>query len=96
MEKWSLFISAVSGIITIIGLVSMFVKLGRVIGSFESDSKEMRKDIDTNQRDINALGSKVNQMQIENTRLITTLSSDLGWIKASLIDIKNEVQKGKD
>ena len=53
----------------------------------------MRKDIDKNAVDINNLGSKVSQMQSENTRLITTLSSDLGWIKASLSDIKTKIDK---
>ena len=93
MEKWSFFISIASGIVTLIGLIGMFVKLGTVLGTVDANLKEMRKDVDSNYKDINSLGSKVNQMQIENTRLISTLSSDLGWIKASLADIKSEVQK---
>ncbi|MBR5965371.1 MAG: hypothetical protein IK015_04585 [Treponema sp.] len=96
MERWGFFISIVSGVVTILGLVGIFVKIGSALGSVDAEMKEMRKDIDGNQKDINALGSKVNQMQIENTRLISTLSSDLGWIKASLADIKTEVQKKKE
>lgn len=93
MEKWSFFISIVSGIVTILGLAGILVKLGSVLGTVDADMKELRKDVDSNYKDINSLGTKVNQMQIENTRLISTLSSDLGWIKASLADIKSEVQK---
>ena len=93
MEKWSMAVSIVSGFLTIAGFVGIFIKLGRDKGVAETEQKEMRKDIDKNATDINALGAKVSQMQIENTRLITTLSSDLGWIKASLSDIKNEMQK---
>ena len=93
MEKWSFFISIISGVVTIIGLAGILVKLGSVLGTVDADMKELRKDVDSNYKDINSLGTKVNQMQIENTRLISTLSSDLGWIKASLADIKSEVQK---
>ena len=56
----------------------------------------MRKDIDQNAGDINNLGQKVNSMQIENVKLISTLSSDLGWIKSSLSDIKSEISKKKE
>ena len=93
MEKWSFFISIISGVVTILGLAGILVKLGSVLGTVDADMKELRKDVDSNYKDINSLGTKVNQMQIENTRLISTLSSDLGWIKASLADIKSEVQK---
>jgi len=93
MEKWSLTVSIISGLMTIAGFVGIFIKLGRDKGIAETEQKEMRKDIDKNAVDINNLGSKVSQMQIENTRLITTLSSDLGWIKASLSDIKTKIDK---
>lgn len=93
MEKWSMTVSIVSGFLTIAGFVGIFIKLGHDKGVAESEQKEMRKDIDKNATDINALGAKVSQMQIENTRLITTLSRDLGWIKASLSDIKTEMKK---
>lgn len=95
MERWSLLISVVSGLSACIGFVGIFVKLGREKGESDAIQKEMRKDIDSNAKDINALGSKVNSMQIENTKLITTLSNDLGWIKSSLMDIKNEISKAK-
>ena len=54
---------------------------------------ELRKDVDANAKDINAIGSKVNQIQLENMQVVTALSSDLGWIKSSLTDIKTEMQK---
>jgi hypothetical protein len=95
MERWSLLISVVSGLSACIGFVGIFVKLGREKGESDAIQKEMRKDIDSNAKDINSLGSKVNSMQIENTKLITTLSNDLGWIKSSLMDIKNEISKTK-
>lgn len=96
MEKWGFIVSVASGCVTILGFVGIFVKLGRDRGVAETEQKEMRKDIDKNATDINALGTKVNQMQLENTRLITTLSSDLGWIKASLTDIKQGMQGKKE
>ena len=58
--------------------------------------QELRKDIDRNAKDINALGTKVNQMQLENSKMITALSSDQGWIKSSLMDIKRELSRKKE
>lgn len=93
MNKLSLIVSIVSIVSTLIGLVSILVKLGREKGESDVIQKEIRKDVDQNARDINNLGQKVNQMQIENTKLISTLSSDLGWIKSSLSDIKAEISR---
>lgn len=96
MEKWMSFVSVIASFMTFIGFITIFIKLGRERGEQDANFKEMRKDIDQNAKDINSLGSKVNQMQIENTKLITTLSSDLGWIKSSLCDIKSEISKRGD
>jgi peptidoglycan hydrolase CwlO-like protein len=96
MEKWSLFISIITGISTFISLVAVFVKLGREKGEMDATIKEIRKDVDQNAKEITKLMEKINSMQIENTRLISTLSSDLGWIKSNLADIKNEIAKGKE
>lgn len=96
MEEWLSFVSIIASFMTLIGFIAVFVKFGREKGESFAYQKEMRKDIDQNQKDINALGTKVNQMQIENTKLITTLSSDLGWIKSSLTDIKSEISKRGD
>lgn len=96
MEKWSLFISIIAGMSTFIGFVAVFVKLGREKGELDAVIKEVRKDVDQNAKDISTLAEKVNQMQIENTKLISTLSSDLGWIKSSLADIKNEIAKNRE
>ena len=94
MQVWGTVISVVSGCLTLISLVSIFLKLGRERGVNEAIQREMKKDIDENKKDINDLDHKVNTMQIENAKLISTLSSDLGWIKSSLSDIKNEISKG--
>lgn len=96
MEKWGSVISVVKDVVTIAGFIGIFIKLGYDKGVNEKEQKEMRKDIDKNATDINNLGTKVSQMQIENTRLITTLSSDLGWIKASLADIKNDIKQKRE
>lgn len=96
MQIWGTVISIVSGCLTLIALVTIFIKLGREKGVNETTLKEMRKDIDQNAGDINNLGQKVNSMQIENVKLISTLSSDLGWIKSSLSDIKSEISKKKE
>lgn len=96
MEKWSLFISIITGISTFISLVAVFVKLGREKGEMDATIKEIRKDVDHNEKEINKLMEKISSMQIENTRLISTLSSDLGWIKSNLADIKNEIAKSKE
>lgn len=96
MQLWGTVISIVSGCLTLIALVTIFIKLGREKGVNETTLKEMRKDIDQNAGDINNLGQKVNSMQIENVKLISTLSSDLGWIKSSLSDIKSEISKKKE
>jgi hypothetical protein len=96
MDKWLSFVSVIASFATLLGFVGIFIKLGREKGESDAIIREVRKDVDTNAKDINSLGQKVNQMQIENTRLISTLSSDLGWIKSSLADIKSEISKGKE
>lgn len=96
MDKWLSFVSVIASFSTLLGFVGIFIKLGREKGESDAIIREVRKDVDTNAKDINSLGQKVNQMQIENTRLISTLSSDLGWIKSSLADIKSEISKGKE
>lgn len=96
MKDWLEFVSIIASFSTLLGFVGIFIKLGREKGESDAIIREVRKDVDTNAKDINSLGQKVNQMQIENTRLISTLSSDLGWIKSSLADIKSEISKGKE
>lgn len=96
MDKWLSFVSVIASFSTLLGFVGIFIKLGKEKGESDAVIREVRKDVDTNAKDINSLGQKVNQMQIENTRLISTLNSDLGWIKASLADIKSEISKGKE
>ena len=93
MQTWGAVLSIVSGCLTLISLITIFIKLGKEKGINETIIREMRKDIGENKKDINNLGQKVNSMQIENVKLISTLSSDLGWIKSSLVDIKAEIQK---
>lgn len=96
MQVWGTLISIISGCLTLIALVTIFIKLGREKGANEITLKEMRKDIDDNKTDINRLGSKVVTMELENAKFISTLSSDLGWIKSSLSDIKSEIAKKKE
>ena len=102
-------VSAVSGVVTVLGFVGICVKYGKDKGTLETalDTlvkrsadipdrnvlSELRKDTDTNAKDINALGSKVNQIQLDNMQVITSLSSDLGWIKSSLTDIKQDMKQ---
>ena len=93
MGNFALVVSVASGFVSVAGFIGIFVKLGRERGESDSERKEMRKDIDKNAKDIDALGMKVNQMQLENSKMITALSSDLGWIKASLSDIKQEISR---
>ena len=96
MDKWLSFVSVIASFSTLLGFVGIFIKLGRDKGESDAVIREVRKDVDINAKNIDSLGQKVNQTQIENTRLISTLSSDLGWIKSSLADIKSEISKGKD
>lgn len=112
METFGLIVSVCSGCLTVVGFIGIFVKYGRDKGTTDTTIStlakrigeipdkgsfaEMRKDIDGNAKDINALGSKVNQIQLDNMQVITALSSDLGWIKSSLTDIKQEMQKKKE
>lgn len=93
--KYMEFVSVIASASTLIGFIAIFIKLGRDKGAQEVTIKEIRKDLDANAANIKNLESKTNTMQIENTKLIATLSSDLGWIKSSLSDIKAEI-KNKD
>lgn len=87
--------STVASLTTLIGFVGIFIKIGRDKGAQEVTIKEIKKDVDSNALNIRNLESKTTAMQIENTKLIATLSSDLGWIKSSLSDIKAEIKKGE-
>ena len=91
MEKWMSFISVIASFGTLIGFITIFFKLGREKGESDAYQKEMRREIENYAKDINNLGAKVNNMEIENTRLTTTLSNDLSWIKSSLVEIKEKV-----
>ena len=93
MEKWLSFVAVIASFSTVIGFIAIFIKLGREKGESDAYQKEMRRDIDANAKDINNLGAKVNNMEVENTRLITTLSNDLTWIKASLTKIDDKLSK---
>lgn len=90
---WLQMISLVSGLTSVIAFVGVFVKMGKEKGITESTQKEMRKDIDENAKQIVTLDSRVQQIQLENAKLTTMLSNDLGWIKASLSEIKMEIAK---
>lgn len=60
----------------------------------KNEMSELRKDVDKNANDINNLGAKVNQIQIDNVKMITSLSSDMGWIKSTLDGINKKLDKG--
>ena len=91
--KYMEFVSIIASFTTFIGFIAIFIKIGRDKGAQEVTLKEIRKDVDSNIQNLKSLESKTNTMQIENTKLIATLSSDLGWIKSSLSDIKAEIKK---
>ena len=93
MEKWLSFVAIIASFSTFIGFVVIFIKMGREKGESDAYQKEMRKDIEKNATDINALGSKVNNIEVENTRWVSNLSRDLEWIKASLTKIDDKLSK---
>lgn len=92
METFALVISVLSGFGTIAGIIAVFIRIGREHGTNAEVQREMRKDVDKNAKDIDALGAKVNQIQLENSKVITALSSDLGWIKSSLATIERKLE----
>ena len=93
--KYLEFVSIIASLSTLVGFISIFIKMGREKGAQEVTIKDIRKDIDSNALNIRNLENKTNTMQVENARLVSTLSSDLGWIKSSLADIKAEIKKGE-
>ena len=98
MGTFATVVSVASGCITIFGFVALFVKYGHDKGKDESDKKEMRKDIDTNTTEIKNLGVRVNEMELDNAKMVTALSSDMGWIKSTLdrMDRKLDERGPKD
>lgn len=54
---------------------------------------ELRKDIDTNTKDINEVGKKLNKLELDNTKVIASMAENIGWIKSSVDDIKNRMDK---
>jgi outer membrane murein-binding lipoprotein Lpp len=98
MGTFATVVSVVSGCLTVFGFIALFVKYGQDKGKDESDKKEMRKDIDSNTTDIKNLGAKVNKLELDNTKMVTALSSDMGWIKSTLdrMDRKLDERGQKD
>ena len=98
MGTFATVVSFASGCVTIFGFVALFVKYGHDKGKDESDKKEMRKDIDTNITEIKNLGVRVNKMELDNAKMVTALSSDMGWIKSTLdrMDRKLDERGPKD
>ena len=98
MGTFATVVSVASGCVTIFGFVALFVKYGHDKGRDESDKKEMRKDIDTNTTEIKNLGVRVNKMELDNAKMVTALSSDMGWIKSTLdrMDRKLDERGPKD
>lgn len=98
MGTFATVVSVASGCVTIFGFVALFVKYGHDKGKDESDKKEMRKDIDTNTTEIKDLGVRVNKMELDNAKMVTALSSDMGWIKSTLdrMDRKLDERGPKD
>ena len=98
MGTFATVVSFASGCVTIFGFVALFVKYGHDKGKDESDKKEMRKDIDTNTTEIKKLDVRVNKMELDNAKMVTALSSDMGWIKSTLdrMDRKLDERGPKD
>lgn len=94
--KYMEFVSVIASVVTLIGFISIFIRLGRDKGIQEVAMKDLRKDLDLNTVNIKSLETKTNTMQIEYTKVLTSLASDLGWIKSSLADIKAEIKKGEN
>ena len=94
MEMFALIVSVASGIGTVAGVVGLVVKIGRDKGESAAEMREVRKDVDRNAKDIDALGTKVNNIQLETAVQLRTLSSDMGWIKSTLEDIKSKIDRG--
>lgn len=94
MEMFALIVSVASGIGTVAGVVGLVVKIGRDKGESAAEMRELRKDVDRNAKDIGALGTKVNNIQLETAVQLRTLSSDMGWIKSTLEDIKSKIDRG--
>lgn len=98
MGTFATVVSVASGCVTIFGFVALFVKYGHDKGKDESDKKEMRKDIDTNTTEIKNLDVRLNKMELDNAKMVTALSSDMGWIKSTLdrMDRKLDERGPKD
>lgn len=94
MEIFATVVSIVSGVGTLIGVLGLLVKMGRDKGETVVEMRELRKDVDHNAKDIDALGAKVNNIQLETAVQLRTLSGDMGWIKSTLEDIKTKIDKG--
>lgn len=98
MGVFATIVSVASGCVTVFGFIALFVKYGHDKGQDESDKKEMRKDIDKNTTDISNLTAKVNKQELDNAKMVTALSSDMGWIKSTLdrMDRKLDERGPKD
>ncbi len=94
MELFAMVVSIASGVGTIAGVFGILVKMGRDKGETVVEMRELRKDVDHNAKDIDALGTKVNNIQLETAVQLRTLSGDMGWIKSTLEDIKSKIDKG--
>lgn len=93
MGTFATIVSVCSGCVTVLGFIGIFVKYGNDKGEAAADMREMRKDIDHNAKDIDALGTKVNNIQLENAVQLRGLSSDMGWIRSALEGISKKLDQ---
>jgi len=93
MESWLSFVSIVASFVTFIGFIAVFVKLGREKGETDANMKEMKERIIRNEKKLDELDNEFTQKEVENARIMGSISNDLSWIKNSLIDIKSELSK---
>ena len=92
MDNWLSFVAIIASFVTFLGFIGIFIKLGRDKGASEVYMKEMAKDIEKNHQEIESLKDKINKQEVDNVRLMTTLSNDLAWIKNSLVEIKDKIE----
>lgn len=93
MESWLSFVSVIASFVTLIGFVTVFIKLGREKGEMDTSMKEMKERIIRDEGKIDDLDNELTQTKIKNAEGMASISSDLGWIKNSLLDIKSELSK---
>ena len=90
---WEKIVFVSGGAATILGLIGIWIKIGIDKGQNDRRLNDVEKAADLNTADIKKLYAQMNEIKTKFSGLESKLSTDIEWIKDSLIKIEKKLDK---